>query len=50
MNYILKDSITADSVYTALMSSLKLKKTQLYLQQAYNKRKGKLFKALRSLS
>lgn len=50
MNYILKDSITADSVYTALMSSLKLKKTQLYLQQAYNKRKGTLLKALRSLS
>ncbi|MBL7878165.1 MAG: response regulator [Cyclobacteriaceae bacterium] len=50
MNYILKDSITAESLYTALINSLKFKKTQLYLQQAYRKRRGKLFLALRSMS
>ncbi|MDZ7646990.1 MAG: hypothetical protein U5K54_07290 [Cytophagales bacterium] len=50
MNYILKDSITADSLHRALTNSLKFKKTQLYLQQAYRKRKGKLLKVLRSMS
>jgi CheY-like chemotaxis protein len=46
MNYVLKDSITADSLYTALKNSLKFKKTQLYLQQAYKRRKGQLLRVL----
>jgi len=46
MNYILKDSITGESLYTALKNSLKFKKTQLYLQQAYKKRKGQLLRVL----
>ncbi len=46
MNYILKDSITGESLYTALKNSLKFKKTQLYLQQAYKRRKGQLLRVL----
>jgi AmiR/NasT family two-component response regulator len=48
MNYILKDTITGESLYTALKNSLKFKKTQLYLQQAYKKRKGQLLRILKS--
>jgi AmiR/NasT family two-component response regulator len=48
MNYILKETITGDSLYTALKNSLKFKKTQLYLQQAYKKRKGQLLRILKS--
>lgn len=47
MNYILKDSITGESLYTALKNSLKFKKTQLFLQQAYRKRKGQLLRVLK---
>lgn len=46
MNYILKDSITGESLYTALKNSLKFKKTQLFLQQAYKRRKGQLLRVL----
>jgi len=45
MNYILKDSITGESLYTALKNSLKFKKTQLFLQQAYRRRKGPVAKS-----
>jgi len=44
MNYILKETITGDSLYVALKNSLKFKKTQLYLTQAYRKRKGQLLR------
>ncbi|MEQ1584766.1 MAG: hypothetical protein ABL895_02735 [Cyclobacteriaceae bacterium] len=47
MNYILKDSITGESLYTALKNSQKFKKTQLYLLQAYKRRKGQLLRVLR---
>ncbi len=47
MNYILKDSITGESLYTALKNSLKFKKTQLFLQQAYRRRKGQLLRVLK---
>ncbi|MBL7873200.1 MAG: hypothetical protein JNM78_16395 [Cyclobacteriaceae bacterium] len=48
MNYILKETITGDSLYRALKNSLKFKKTQLYLQQSYKKRKGQLLRILKS--
>jgi len=48
MNYVLKETITGDSLYTALKNSLKFKKTQLYLQQAYKKRKGQFLRILKS--
>lgn len=47
MNYILKDSITGESLYTALKNSLKFKKTQLFLQEAYRRRKGQLLRVLK---
>jgi hypothetical protein len=42
MNYVLKQNLTADSLYQALLNSLKFKRTQLYLMNAYSKRKGQL--------
>ncbi|MCW5912450.1 MAG: response regulator [Cyclobacteriaceae bacterium] len=40
MDYVLKQSVTGDVLYTAFMNSLKFRRTQQYLQQAYKKRKG----------
>ena len=47
MNYVLKKALTGESLYTALKNSLKFKKTQLYLQQAYAKRKGQVIRILK---
>lgn len=47
MNYVLKQSITGEVLYTAFMNSLKFKRTQQYLQQAYNKRKGQLLRMVK---
>jgi CheY-like chemotaxis protein len=47
MNYVLKKALTGESLYTALQNSLKFKKTQLYLQQAYSKRKGQVLRILK---
>ena len=47
MNYVLKKALTGESLYTALKNSLKFKKTQLYLQQAYAKRKGQVLRILK---
>jgi len=46
MNYVLKKALTGESLYTALKNSLKFKKTQWYLQQAYAKRKGQVMRIL----
>jgi len=46
MNYVLKESLTGESLHTALKNSLKFKKTQLYLLNAYKKRKGQLKRLL----
>lgn len=48
MNYVLKDTMTGDSLYTAFVNSIKFKRTQFYLQQAYRKRKGQLLRILQS--
>lgn len=42
MDYILKENITGQSLYTALTNSLKFRRTQLYLYKALKKRKGQL--------
>ncbi|MBX2895353.1 MAG: response regulator [Cyclobacteriaceae bacterium] len=47
MNYVLKQSITGDVLYTAFMNSLKFKRTQQYLQQAYRKRKGQFLRMVK---
>ena len=46
MNYVLKEHLTGDSLHTALKNSSKFKKTQLYLLNAYRKRKGQLKRLL----
>lgn len=46
MNYVLKESLTGELLYTALKNSMKSIKTQLYLQKAYEKRKGQLMRLL----
>ena len=47
MNYVLKESLTGESLHTALRNSLKFKKTQLYLASAYKKRKGQMMRVIR---
>lgn len=46
MNYVLKENLTGESLHTALKNSLKFRKTQLYLLNAYKKRKGQLKRLL----
>ena len=47
MNYVLKQSISGDVLYTAFVNSLKFKRTQQYLQQAYNKRRGQFLRMVK---
>ncbi len=42
MNYVLKQTITAESLYMALVNSLRNKKTQQLLLESYAKRKRQL--------
>jgi CheY-like chemotaxis protein len=46
LDYILKANFSADAVYNTLRNSLKLKRTQAYLYQAYSKRRKALKTAL----
>lgn len=50
MNYVLKDNLTGDSLFVALKNSLKFKKTQEYLKNAYRKRKGKFLRAISNMT
>lgn len=47
MNYVLKESLTGETLHTALKNSLKSRKTQLYLHKAYAKRKGQLMRLIK---
>jgi PleD family two-component response regulator len=47
MDYVLKETLTGDSLYRMIVNSLKLRKTQHYLHHAYRKRKGQLMRFLR---
>lgn len=44
MDYILKENINGQSLFTALTNSLKFRKTQLYLYKAMKRRKDQLRK------
>ena len=44
LDYVLKQNFTAESFYSILRNSFKLRRTQLYLYKAYQKRKKKLGK------
>jgi CheY-like chemotaxis protein len=48
MDYLLKETLTGESLYKALSNTLKFRKTQQYLYQAYKKRKGQLLRIFRS--
>lgn len=44
LDYVLKQNFSAESFYSILRNSLKFRRTQLYLLNAYNKRKKQLRK------
>jgi CheY-like chemotaxis protein len=47
-DYVLKETLTSDSLYKALSNSLKIRKAQQYLYLAYKRRKGQLMRLFRS--
>ncbi len=47
LNFILKENLSGDALYTALKNSLKFRKTQLYLYSAYKRRKGQLLRLVK---
>lgn len=42
LDYILKQNFSPEALYIAMRNSLKFRRTQLYLYQAYKRRKGQL--------
>jgi PleD family two-component response regulator len=46
MDYVLKETMTGESLYKGLKNILKVRRTQYYLQSAYRKRKGQLARLL----
>lgn len=46
LDYLLKQNLSPDALYNTLKNSLKLRRTQLYLYQAYKKRKQQILKAI----
>ena len=42
LDYLLKQNLSADVLYTTLRNSLKFKRTQQYLYKVYQRRKGQL--------
>lgn len=48
LDYILKKTLTPEALYNAIRNTIKIRRTQLYLYKAYNKRRGMLMDLLRS--
>jgi CheY-like chemotaxis protein len=46
LDYLLKQTLSPEDLYKTLKNSLRFKKTQLYLYQAYKRRRGQLLKVL----
>jgi CheY-like chemotaxis protein len=44
LDYLLKQNLSPEALYNTLKNSLKFRRTQLYLYQAYRKRKNQLLK------
>lgn len=44
LDYLLKQNLSADALYNTVKNSLRFRKTQLYLQKIYQKRKTELLK------
>ena len=47
LSYVLKDNVTIESLYNELKNSLRLRKTQKYIYEAYRKRKGQFLRFLK---
>ncbi|HTE31149.1 MAG TPA: hypothetical protein VK666_12295 [Chryseolinea sp.] len=47
LDYLLKQNLSPEDLYNTLKNSLKLRRTQLYLYQAYKLRKGQLLNAVK---
>ena len=43
LDYILKQNLSSDTLYSTVKNSFKFRRTQRYLQQSYQKRKEQLF-------
>ncbi len=46
LDYLLKQNLSAEDLYKTVKNSLRFRKTQLFLYQAYKKRRGMLARAL----
>jgi hypothetical protein len=47
LDYLLKQNLSPDALYNTLKNSLKFRRTQVFLFQAYKKRKQQLLKVIR---
>ncbi len=47
LDYLLKQNLSTEDLYKTVKNSLRFRKTQLYLYQAYKKRKSKLLNVIR---
>lgn len=47
LDYILKQNLSPEDLYNTVKNSLKLRRTQMYLYQAYQKRKVQLLKVIK---
>lgn len=47
LNFVLKKNLTGEALYRALLHSLKFRKTQRFLAEAYRKRKGQFARFLK---
>lgn len=47
LDYLLKQNLSTESLYNTVRNSLKFRRTQLYLQKVYKKRKIELLSAIR---
>jgi hypothetical protein len=47
LNFVLKQNLTGEALLRAMTNSLKFRKTQLFLAEAYHNRKGHLLRLLR---
>jgi CheY-like chemotaxis protein len=47
LDYLLKQNLSPEDLYKTVKNSLRFRKTQLYLYQAYKRRKGELLKVIK---
>jgi len=47
LDYLLKQNLSPEDLYKTVKNSLKFRRTQLYLYQAYKKRKGQLLQVIK---